>query len=185
MRFLTLLILAFIATANTAHADTLRVQVVDAQTGRPIEGAVVSARWITQAGVSSESEAESDAQGWFTLDRPAGPLRDTNGEIMVVYTFGHVVWINSLIVNVQGPPRPGAAPPSEERRQDSRIPAQIALDRFPENGNRPYHLWLLTLFADGDGHKERRPKFVNAIKLEQAAAEKQINELCRSRADCD
>jgi hypothetical protein len=185
MRARALLILALVATAaGPVHAEPLRARVVDVQTGRPVEGAVVSGRWVTRAGASSESEVETDAQGWFTLDRPAEPLRERDGEIVIVYKFGYVVWLNNLLVHVEGSPRVGQRPRPEEPK-DPRVPGTIMLAPFPRHGHRPYHLSMLFLILDADGHKERRPRLLRALAPEQAAAEKQVEELCRNKTDCD
>lgn len=179
-----LVILAVLSLAGPSHADALRTRVLDAETGRPIDGAVVSGRWVTEAGVFSESEVQTDAQGWFTLDRPAGPLHHDNGEVVIVYKFGYVVWMNTMIVHVEGSPRVGHRPRIPERR-DPRVPPTIALARFPQHGHRPYHLSMLYLVLDADGHKARRPKFLDAIKPEEGEALKQVKDLCRSPTDCD
>lgn len=184
MRATALALLVICLAAGPSYGEPLRARVVDRESGQPVAGAVVWGRWFTHAGLSSEAETETDAQGWFTLDRPAGSLRSERGEIVFVYKFGYVVWMNGITIRVEGSPRRGQRPPPEEVTEP-RVPSTIMLVKFPQNGHRPYHLSILYLAVNGDGHQERRPKFVEAIKPEAAEAEKQVGELCRNPLDCD
>lgn len=123
--------------------------------------------------------------GRFTLDRPAAPLRDADGEVVVVYKFGYIVWVNALTIDVHTPARTDVPPPVPQKRPDPRVPSQITLTPFPKGGNRAWHFWMLDFVAEADGHQDRRPKFWNAIRLEREAGLREREEFCRNRTDCD
>ena len=73
-----------LALAITGCATTLRGQVVDAQTGQPIPGAVILGVWTKGGGVPGLAhtdlvgvrEAETDAEGRFELGGVSGWLLD-------------------------------------------------------------------------------------------------------------
>ena len=175
--------LTLLFAITEADAEMLEGQVVDARTGQPVEGAVVFGRWTIQTGTISENEVHTDAQGRFALTRP-GAFRPGD-ELVLVYMYGYVAWVNSMIFPVDGPPRFGARLSTPAMRQDTRVPPRITLEAFPANGNHPAHVWWLHMLADGDGLKDQRPKLWHAIERESAEAAKRMEELCRNRADCD
>ena len=152
--FLTLLVMAGCAT-------TLRGQVLDAQTGQPIAGAVVLGVWSKGGGLPGLShtelvgvrEAETDAAGRFTLDGVSGLLLDEQS--ITVYKFGYVGWSNQLIF------------PGFKSRSDPRIPSEIRLEPFPPGGNHRDHILFIqsatssTVSSRGD-----RGRFDDAIRRE-------------------
>lgn len=150
--------------SNTSCAGTIQGQVVDAQTGNPIEGAVVLGFWEKQG----EQEVETNAHGRFTLDWPSDVPEDAG--LVIVYKFGYVVWNNYDIFD----PRDHSS--YFQPRPDHRVPTQIILEPFPPDGNRARHVWVLGFFGGGDGNQGRRPKLWNAIQSEVQAARRQSGE---------
>jgi hypothetical protein len=141
-------------------AGSIQGQVLDAQTGQPVAGAVVLGVWTKQAGLPGLShtelvgvtEVEVDAQGHFTLERP----RVTYGEESVtVYKFGYVAWNNLFIF------------PTSRRRKDTGVPPQILLEGFPPGESHQRHVsFISNATAAGMYGHERDPRFQNAIDRE-------------------
>lgn len=143
-------------------ATTLRGQVLDAQTGQPIAGAVILGVWTKGGGLPGLShtnlvgvrEAETDAAGRFTLDGVSGLLLDEQS--ITVYKFGFVAWNNQWIF-------PGFKP-----RPDPRVPAEIRLEPFPSGGKHLDHIMFIesvrssSLYGINDD-----PKFDGAFSRER------------------
>ena len=158
LRLVGLFVLVF---TSTGCAGTIQGQVVDAQTGQPIEGAVVLGFWEKQR----EQEVETNTHGRFTLDWPSDVPEDA--ALVIVYKFGYVVWNNYDIFDPRDPSL------NSQPRPDRRVPARINLEPFPPDGNRARHVWLLSFLGGGDGNQRRRPKLWNAIQSEVEAARRQ------------
>ena len=164
MRILGATALVLLLAAGVGQAEPLQTQVVDARTGQPIEGAVVLGLWLRDGGPPVQAEGETDAQGRFSLDRPA-PVASPGGEFVIVYKDGYVVWNNVEVF------QPTEQPPWYQPRQDTRIPARILLEPFPANGNHARHLWYID---SATGASQRGwgqiPKFERAIQRERDEA---------------
>jgi hypothetical protein len=123
-----------LAVAITGCATTLRGQVLDAQTGQPIPGAVVLGVWTKAGGMPGlvhtdlvgVREAETDGEGRFELEGVSGWLLDEKS--ITVYKFGYVAWSNQFIF------------PTFARREETGVPPQVRLDPFPPDGNHRKHL---------------------------------------------
>jgi hypothetical protein len=126
--------LCLLLGGGCAGIGTIRSQVVDAQTGQPVQGAVVLGVWTKGAGLPGLShtelvgvrEAETDADGRFELEQVRRWLLDEKS--ITVYKFGYVAWSNQFIF------------PSFQRREDTRVPDTIRLDPFPFGGNHQDHM---------------------------------------------
>ncbi len=122
------------ALTTLGCAGTIRGQVVDAQTGPPIAGAVVLGVWTKGAGLPGLShtelvgvrETETGTDGRFELEEVRGWLLDEKS--ITIYKFGYVAWNNLFIF------------PSFQRRESARIPGEIRLDDFPLRGDHRKHL---------------------------------------------
>ncbi len=165
--------------AGLGSAESLHGHVVDAKTGRPIEGAVVLVVWSKAIGFSGSGrreiveikEVETDAQGGFALEKPSGSFRQDD-EMLIVYKFGYVVWNNLELF------QPGERPPWYQPRHDTGVPSQILLEEFPPGGNRARHMWYINAVGEMVGGWERIPKFWSAIQREIAEAQKQCQPNC-------
>ncbi len=157
---LTASALGFLLATGCAGIGTIRSQVVDAQTGQPIQGAVVLGVWTKQVGLLGMyrtelvdvKEVEVDAQGRFELERP-GDL-SVDEEKITVYKFGYVAWSNQFLF------------PSFQRREDTRVPEQIRLELFPQGGNHREHMRFISLGSAAGVYDELNPKFQKAIDHE-------------------
>jgi hypothetical protein len=162
----------------TSEAEILQSQVLNAHTGQPIGGAAVLGLWWNQNGLVAEEEIETDAQGRFRLDRPAGRFPETQ-ENLAVYKCGYVVWTNVEIFDPRERPS-GKASPYYRPRTDRRIPSAVLLEPFPETGNPARHLWYINLIARLDERpSERMPKFWRAVQPEIEAARNQSRPKCQ------
>jgi hypothetical protein len=149
--------------ACAIRSGLLTSQVLEAQTGQPLSGAVVLGVWTTKGegifGAHAPTklvgvrEAETDAQGRFTLERPSGVFSEED-ESITVYKFGYVAWNNLFLW------------PTSKRREDSQIPAQIRLDTFPEGGDRRRHIGFISGATRGGDNSRDTPKFFQAVQRE-------------------
>ncbi len=117
---------------------TIRGQVLDAQTGKPIAGAVVLGVWTKVAGLPGLNyhklvgvrEVETDAEGRFLLEA-AMRFPGEDDESVTVYKFGYVAWNNLFIF------------PTSERRKDMSIPPVIGLEPFPAGRSHRGHFYFI------------------------------------------
>jgi hypothetical protein len=165
MGALAAILLCGVPTFGCAQmGGSIQSQVLDVQTNQPIPGAVVLGVWTKRVGfpgldhteLVGNREAETDAEGRFTLERPAGSA--TGEEEITVYKFGYVAWSNIYIFQVpRGRPDPAVLP-------------QILLDPFPPGASHKEHIYFinkassLTISGRGDRHR-----FDGAIEREYDA----------------
>ena len=102
MRIGNALVIAICLLAVTGCYATIMGTVVDAETGQPIEGAVVLAEWSITKGLGltySKSyevvEAVTDKEGKVTVSGLFNPL--VNYPSLTVYRKGYVAWNNQYI----------------------------------------------------------------------------------------
>ena len=87
----------------TACNETITGVVVDAETGQPIEGAVILVEWTQTKGVPGLSYTESykvvevvtDNEGKGSIDGAIGPF--INAPSVTIYKQGYVAWNNKYI----------------------------------------------------------------------------------------
>ena len=148
-----------LALAGTGCAATLKGQVVDAQTGKPIAGAVILGIWTKYVGppglesgrLVGVKETEADAEGRFVLETLAGE------ESVTVYKFGYVAWNNLFTF------------PTSARRADTSVPARILLERFPPGQSHQRHMDFVDdarRSATGYG-RSSIPKFWDSTRRER------------------
>jgi hypothetical protein len=157
---LQMLALALVLLAATGCAPTIRSQVLDAQTGQPIAGAVILGVWTKGGGVPGLShtdlvgvrEAETDAEGHFELERVWGLLLDDKR--ITVYKFGYIAWSNQAVF------------PSFARRDDTGVPAQIRLAPFPPEDSHGNHMGFVR-HSTGVLASGYAPLFWKAVRPEE------------------
>ncbi|HAA05771.1 MAG TPA: TonB-dependent receptor [Syntrophobacteraceae bacterium] len=143
---------------------TIKGQVVDADTGKPIQGAVVAIDWWEAAfgppGLSTSKDMEvsedtSDAQGNFHVPKYAtfGLGREFN---MVVYKHGYVLWSSWKIF------------PSYAERKDFSLRSgmKIKLQPFKEEYSKEAHAMFVSHMQPLIGAR----KFTSAVKSENELA---------------
>jgi hypothetical protein len=158
------LALAIVAAASSACATSKSAQVVDAETGAPVAGAVVVGVWTRGAGIPGFGyqelvgvrETETDAQGRFHLRAPASYLAGEDNEAITVYKYGYVAWSNLFVF------------PTSARRPSDRVPSTIGLLPFPPMENRDRHLMFISnATRAGRYGRDQVPKFSSAIRHEE------------------
>jgi hypothetical protein len=145
---------------GTACARAIQGQVLDAQTGQPIVGAVVLGVWTRGGGLPGLShtelagvrEAETDGEGRFALEEISGWLLDEKQ--VTIYKFGYVAWSNQFVF------------PTFARRKDTSVPAEVRLDTFSPGDNHREHVRFISLGTAAGVYDELNPQFQKAIDRE-------------------
>lgn len=127
--------LIVINSGCSASASEISGTVVDAETGKPIEGAFVLAQWTKTKGLPGQTyhevykivEAESDKNGSFAIEGTYNPLVDPPD--IVVYKAGYVAWRNDYVF------------PGWRKRTDFKFKKgmTIQLEKFREGYSREEH----------------------------------------------
>ena len=150
---------------TTGCAGSIQGQVLDAQTGQAIPGAVVLGVWTRIAGLPGMHhtelvgvrEVETDSEGRFALERPSSRYNREDGESVTVYKFGYIAWNNIFRW------------PHSERRENYDVPTQIRLESFPPSGDHRKHLDFIdqagSIFMYG---WQAIPKLQRAMERERA-----------------
>ncbi len=136
---LVLVALVSVLLVSGGCTRTIRGQVVDGQTGKPIAGAIVLGVWTKVAGLPGLNyhklvgvrEVETDAEGRFVLEALMRFPREDD-ESVTVYKFGYVAWSNLFIF------------PTSERRKDMSIPPVIGLEPFPAGQSHQRHMSFIS-----------------------------------------
>jgi hypothetical protein len=162
LRVLAIAALLISGLPGMSGAGTIKAQVIDAETGSPIRGAVVLGVWTKKAGLPGLhhtelvglKEAETDEQGWFELEKPSGRFHE-DGEKVTVYKLGYVAWNNLFVF------------PNSARRKDNHVPSKISLERYPTGQSHQRHMsFINNSTAAGMYGLDRIPKFWDALQHE-------------------
>lgn len=148
---------------NTGCYATITGSVVDAETGQPIEGAVVLVEWTVTKGLGltyTESykviEALTDKGGKVTISGVFNPL--VNPPRITVYKKGYVAWNNEYIF------------PDYKKRQDFKWKNDnvFRLDKFkPEYSYDKHTFFIHSAIGLGQGEKKL---ILKAIDWEESKA---------------
>jgi hypothetical protein len=147
--------------ASTGCVESLKGQVLDAETGQPIQGAVVLGVWTTVEGLPglhhhelvAVDETETDNQGRYALETPMSLRVDE--EAVVVYKFGYVAWSNLFTF------------PTSPLHENARVPPKISLEQFPPAGSHQRHVDFIDSARRAVMYgNERIPKFWSAVQPE-------------------
>lgn len=152
-------LLILLALIGAGCATTIRAQVLDAETRRPIPGAVVLGVWsrvvgfgLTHHELVGVAETATDADGRFELER-LGRSGFRREEAITVYKFGYVAWSNLYHFPIR-------------LREDQTIPRDILLGRFPPTESHQRHMGFIDSATAGAYSHEMIPRFSNAIRQE-------------------
>ncbi|MBI5748932.1 MAG: carboxypeptidase regulatory-like domain-containing protein [Nitrospinae bacterium] len=162
-----LIVLCFLTTGCYA---TITGAVVNAETGEPIEGAVVLVEWTKTKGlpgmvyheVYKIIEVETDKDGKFTLSGTFSPF--VNHPDVVVYKAGYVAWRNDFIF-------PGWKKRTEFKYQNNQI---VKLEKWKEGYSYEEHHSFMTYGIMGDS-LDKTPKFSKAASEESKKAQQEVN----------
>jgi len=101
-RLIYLSLVAVCLCCSGCFYPSITGKVVDAETGKPIAGAIVFAQWNTTHGfglsyhkVYKTVETETDAQGIFHIDGVYNPR--VNAPTLVIYKDNYVAWRNDYV----------------------------------------------------------------------------------------
>ena len=154
MKFITpclaILLVLMVSSCNAEITGT----VVDAETGRPIEGAVVLIQWTKTKGMPGMThhevhkviEMETLRNGEFSVSEIINPL--VNNPEIVIYKESYVAWRNDIIF------------PSWQVRKDFKLSKDmvIKLEKFKASLSRYDHYGFLIHGIIG-ANNELTPKF--------------------------
>ena len=154
-------ILATLIGTGCALTGPIRSQVLDAQTGQPVPGAIALAVWTRREGppglrattLAGYREVEVDDQGRFILERPE--TLSFSEESVTIYKPGYIAWNNLDVF------------PTLEPRKDTRVPTQILLERFPPAESHVRHRDFIADQTMRVGVSSRAPKFWDAVRREE------------------
>jgi hypothetical protein len=149
-------LLTLLATSGCAR--TIQGRVLEAETGQPIAGAIVLGVWTETHGFGDHyttlvgaREAETDAQGRFTLER----VQSLFGvESVTVYKFGYITWSSEYVF------------PSKSVRKRE-VPPEIRLAPFPPGGSHWEHVRFIDLATSMTSSRGAWVKFREAIRQEE------------------
>jgi hypothetical protein len=149
-----------LAVAITGCATTLRGQVLDAQTGQPIPGAVVLGVWTKAGGMPGlvhtdlvgVREAETDGEGRFEVERLGGLFVE---ESVTVYRFGYIGWNSEFTFPPLG------------RRDKAAVPTEVRLTPFPPGESHREHMRFMDLAAGAGIASGSWVKYRDAIRREE------------------
>jgi hypothetical protein len=157
---LVALALLLLCGVGCAAAGPIQSQVLDAQTGQPVTGAIVLGVWTKRVGLGEHhtelvgvAETEVDVQGRFVLPRPRGRYDE---ERVTIYKFGYVAWNNLYKF------------PLLTLLPERQVPPTIQLEPFPVVGSHHQHMMFIDgatssgLFGNNDD-----PKFEGALTIER------------------
>lgn len=159
-RSLCLIALLLSAWVTPVGAETIRGQVLDAESTLPVGGAIILGVWSRIRGLGGEwrpeflavRETETNKEGWFSLEGPGSAGVDE--ESITVYRSGYTAWNNLFIF------------PTSELRRDMRVPPTILLQRFPVAASHRQHLDFISEATLGQEDPHRTPRFWKAVRPE-------------------
>ena len=142
-----------------AAAGPIQSQVLDAQTGQSVAGAIGLGVWTKRVGLGEHHtdlvgvvETEVDAQGRFTLPRPRGRYDE---ESVRVYKFGYVAWNNLYKF------------PLLTLLRERQVPPTIQLELFPPVESHGDHMrFIRGATSSTVSRRGNRDRFDEAIRKE-------------------
>lgn len=165
MKNCLLLVVTFLLVFATTdcYAD-ISGTVIDTETGKPIEGAVVFMEWTKTKGLGltyTETykiiEKLTDKEGNFKVSRVLNPF--VNPPTIVIYKKGYVAWRNDIIF------------PDYKKREDFQwgIPLFFRLESFKKTYSHSQHLF----FFQSDINLNTSSKLYQAYSWENPLARKE------------
>lgn len=157
------IVLLFFVTACDEEINGI---VVDAETGRPIEGAVILVEWMEEKGLPglriSESykvvEVMTDKEGKAHIEGVFSPFVDP--PYVAVYKKGYVAWSNRFIF------------PNYKKRTDFKWENDymFKLEKFKEEYSYQKHVSFISNAVRGRGASEGKRLMADAYRWEELKA---------------
>jgi len=146
--YLTILLVSLAGICNAEITG----RVVDAETGKPVEGAVVLVQWTMTKGVPGMThhevhkiiEMETPQNGKIAIPKTFSPL--INKPEIVIFKEGYIAWRSDIIY------------PGWQKRKDLSDFLVIKMEKFKEEFSRYEHYGFLTHGIIG-ASSEMTPKF--------------------------
>ncbi len=171
--FLAILLSLFIVTGCEG---TITGVVVDAETGQPIEGAVILVEWTQAKGLPGMSYTESykvvevvtDKEGKASIEGVSNPM--VSAPRVTVYKKGYVAWNNEFIF------------PDWKKRTDFKWENNYVfkLEKFKPEYSFVKHTSFLSS-AILVGASEKKQQMFNAIRWEQLKASEERSEIQKKK----
>ena len=170
--FLALIIILLTSGCNAEMTGT----VVDAETGAPIEGAVILVEWTVTKGVPGMTVTEryrvvetiTDKDGKATISGVLNP--QVNPPVIVIYKAGYVAWNNEFIF------------PNYKKRTDFKWGETqlFKLERFRKGYSYSKHLLFFRPIVHSAGDSKTLPNMYQAFSWETTMAARE-EELLRNK----
>jgi hypothetical protein len=155
----TLAVLAVLGL-TTSFSKLISGTVVDAETGKPVEGAVVLAEWTRRQGIGDyhtvsvrAAYAITDTEGKFNIFGPLHPFVEAPD--VTVYKKGYVAWNNKFIF-----------PDYAHRKQSEDMYKQIRIERFKKFFSHKSHVRFIRNSINNEIAYSKKAKFRNAFTWE-------------------
>ena len=158
------LIISFVACSPKS---LIKVQVMDAETHRPIEGAAVAIRWLedSRVGLSAQNktleavQALSDEQGIIQL-----PEYPEKKYILGVYKSGYICW-SSRVIFLMNPDISGTEKYQRRKRYQIKDGMQIELRPLKKEDSKLLHAGFTVMVA-GESTDSHNGPFQQATESE-------------------
>lgn len=148
---------------------TITGTIVDAETGEPIDGAVVLVEWTVTKGfglthheVYKIIEVETDKEGKFTISGTLNPLVDPPD--VVIYKAGYIAWRNDYIF-------PGWKKRTDFQYQNGQV---FKLERWKDEYSHEEHHMFMAHGIIGASF-DKTPKFSKAETEESKKAQQEVD----------
>lgn len=165
----SLFLLILSVSGCSASSKGLSGTVVDAETGKPIEGAVVLVEWTRKTGIGDKHtvsvkvvEKVTDKEGKFSVAGTFKPFVDPPD--VTVYKKGYVAWNNKMIF------------PEYKSREDFKWQNGYVfwMDRFKEGYFYNKHLSFIRTCSNDTLSSEKKKIFENAYEWEVDLARDEV-----------
>lgn len=172
---LIIFFMSFAVSGCSANSKGISGTVIDAETGKPIEGAIVAVKWSMTKGVPGltygetykVAEAVTDVEGKFRILGVLNPI--VNPPVIVIYKKDYIAWNNNYIF-------PDSKPRDDTAWKYNHI---FKLERFIKSYSHSQHIsFFRTGFAS-----DLAPKLAQAYSIEVPLAEKERDLFSRKLDD--
>jgi len=153
---------------TTSFLKSISGAVVDAETGTPIEGAVVLVEWTRRMGIGDyhtvsvrAGETITDKEGKFYVLGPLHPFVDPQD--VTVYKKGYVAWNNKFIF-----------PDYAHRKQSVDMYQAVKLDHYKDAYSYDQHVSFILTCINSTIASHKKGKFKAAFDWELELARQEV-----------